>query len=299
MALVRCPDCGVENDATFAYCPACGRPLRSDRRCGGCGAWLDPSHRFCGRCGRPAEIAAAEPPPLPRRGRATPLPADDLPAPARPGPTAGARAAGLRLVAVRHDGQPGAIAPLGAGPIVCGRARGQVLFPDDATVSPEHARFTVRGASALVEDLGSINGTFLRLQAPRPISSGDEIRVGRQLLRLEAVARPPVESNARPWGSPDPGYRARLVQLLEGGGGGEVFPLRLGENTVGREVGDVTFPNDRYVSARHARLDVSERGVVVADLGSSNGTFVRIAAPTAVAPGDQLLVGMQLVRVEG
>jgi len=200
---------------------------------------------------------------------------------------------------VRHDGQPGAVAPLGPGTVVCGRARGQVLFPDDATVSPEHARFSLHGGGALVEDLGSINGTFLRLQASRALASGEEIRVGRQLLRVEAVARPPLEGSARPWGSPDPGYRARLVQLLEGGGAGEVFPLRLGENTIGREVGDVTFPADRYVSARHARLEVSERGVVVSDLGSSNGTFVRIGGPTAVAPGDQLLVGMQLVRVEG
>ncbi|MEN9799967.1 MAG: hypothetical protein RL653_3664, partial [Pseudomonadota bacterium] len=34
------------------------------------------------------------------------------------------------------------------------------------------------------------------------------------------------------------------------------------------------------------------------DLGSSNGTFVRLAGPVLVDGGDQLLVGRQLLRVE-
>ncbi|HZH04418.1 MAG TPA: FHA domain-containing protein [Myxococcaceae bacterium] len=38
--------------------------------------------------------------------------------------------------------------------------------------------------------------------------------------------------------------------------------------------------------------------VQVKDLGSSNGTFVRLAAPSYVANGDQFLLGGQLVRVD-
>ncbi len=34
------------------------------------------------------------------------------------------------------------------------------------------------------------------------------------------------------------------------------------------------------------------------DLGSSNGTFLRLAAPAFVDNGDQFLIGRQLVRVE-
>jgi hypothetical protein len=33
-------------------------------------------------------------------------------------------------------------------------------------------------------------------------------------------------------------------------------------------------------------------------VGSSNGTFLRIGAPTFVEHGDQFLVGRELVRVE-
>jgi pSer/pThr/pTyr-binding forkhead associated (FHA) protein len=301
-ATTRCARCGGDNDPAFAFCHACGQPLRppAERRCEGCGARLEPSFRFCGYCGRPAPAEApAPPPPAPPRavsGIATPGPGELASALARH--AAAARPEGLRLVAVRHDGQPGAVAPLGGEPVVCGRARGDLVFPDDATVSPEHARFTRRDGGAVVEDLGSVNGTFLRLTGPRAVGPGDELRLGRQLLRVDPVPRPSGGGAARPWGSPDPGYRTRLVQLLDGGGVGEVFPLRAGENSVGREVGDVAFPGDRYVSARHARLEVSDAGITVADVGSSNGTYVRIGGPTPVAAGDQLLVGMQLIRVE-
>jgi pSer/pThr/pTyr-binding forkhead associated (FHA) protein len=60
----------------------------------------------------------------------------------------------------------------------------------------------------------------------------------------------------------------------------------------------VVFPGDRYVSARHARIDLSGEAVTVTDLGSSNGTFRRIAGPTPLAPGDQLLIGAKLLKLE-
>jgi pSer/pThr/pTyr-binding forkhead associated (FHA) protein len=275
-----CPRCGRDNEAGSAYCRGCGQPLRlptppTERRCAGCGTKIQPSSRFCGQCGRPV--------------------AD--PAPATPRPAAGA-VQPLRVVPVRHDGLPGTPHAVGPAGALCGRASGELRFADDATVSPEHARFSLRGEALFVEDLGSTNGTFVRLRAPRPLSAGDEIRLGRQVLRVEAIPRPVEGAGARPWGSADPGYRARLTQILEGGGTGEVFPLRRGENAIGREVGQVCFPADRYVSARHARIDVSEAGLLLSDVGSSNGTFVRIAGSAQVGAGDQVLVGMQLLRIE-
>ena len=45
-------------------------------------------------------------------------------------------------------------------------------------------------------------------------------------------------------------------------------------------------------------IDVSDTAMVLTDVGSSNGTFVRIGGRARLEPGDQLLIGMQLVRVE-
>jgi pSer/pThr/pTyr-binding forkhead associated (FHA) protein len=205
----------------------------------------------------------------------------------------------VRLVLVRHDGLPGASHALDREVTICGRRDGDLLLPEDGSVSPRHAAITLREGRIRIEDLGSSSGTFLRLRAPRALSFGDEIRMGRQLLRLEPMPRPAAAAGpGTPWGSADPGYRARLVQLLEGGGLGEVIPLRAGANAVGRDSGDVSFPGDRYVSGRHARIDVGEGAITLTDLGSSNGTFLRVNGPTDVGPGDQVLLGMQLLRLE-
>ncbi len=284
-----CPRCGRENDPAFAYCSDCGQPLRPppDRTCVRCGAKLPGSFRFCGHCGQAAET------PAPRRPTAA------APVVLGAAPTGVGPAGPARLVLVRHDGLPGATHALDREVTICGRREGDVLLPDDGSVSPRHAAITVRDGTIRIEDLGSTSGTFVRLRGPRTLTFGDEIRLGRQLLRLEPMPRtatPPGE--APPWGSADPGYRVRLVQLLEGGGLGEVYPLRAGANGIGREAGDASFPGDRYVSGRHARVDVGESAVTLTDLGSSNGTFLRVTGPTELAPGDQVLLGMQLLRVE-
>jgi pSer/pThr/pTyr-binding forkhead associated (FHA) protein len=205
-----------------------------------------------------------------------------------------------RLTTVRHDGLPGAVFTLDQEETTCGRLEGGVRLAEDPTVSPRHARFTRQGGALRVADLGSVNGTYLRLKGPHRLVVGEEIRLGRQLLRLEPLPRREQadERGVRTWGATDAGGTLRLAQLLEGGGLGEIFPLKAGENAVGREAGDVTFPGDRYVSARHARLDVTAEGVTLTDLGSSNGTFVKVAGAVDLAPGDQLLVGTQLLRVD-
>jgi len=307
---VVCARCGRDNDPSFGFCLDCGASLRAggpltpsptELVCPGCGARVLAGFRFCGHCGHPMAPPAAQGARITGRddapeGQVVPAPRA---AAVEPGAAAGAAPLGLRLVAVRPDGLPGLSCALSREGLSCGRTAGQLRFPDDATVAPQHARFTLREDGPWVEDLASPNGTFLRLRQPRPLKDGEEVRLGRQVLRIEPIAHPPVaEGTVRPWGSPDPGYRARLVQLLEGGGTGEVFPLRLGANAVGREVGDICFPSDRYVSARHARVDATVDGLVITDLGSSNGTFARTSGATRIAPGDHILIGMQLLRVE-
>ncbi|HUL60168.1 MAG TPA: FHA domain-containing protein [Anaeromyxobacteraceae bacterium] len=306
----KCPRCGRENDPSFSFCLDCGQALKpltpapaAGRVCGGCGTALHPGFRFCGNCGRPVAAPAPTERPLPPGSEVGAQGEADEPRPERPGgaSTAAPPPTGLRLTAMRHDGVPGAVFPLDHPEVICGRTSGEIRLGDDATVSPRHVRFVVRDGAVRAEDLGSVNGTFVRLRAPRTLTVGEELRVGRQLLRLEPLPRPahPDDRGVRPWGAKDLGCRYRLTQLLEGGGLGEIFPLRPGENLVGREAGEVTFPSDRYVSARHARIDVSGAEVLLTDLGSSNGTFVKAIGAVDLAPGDQLLVGSQLLRLDG
>jgi pSer/pThr/pTyr-binding forkhead associated (FHA) protein len=66
---------------------------------------------------------------------------------------------------------------------------------------------------------------------------------------------------------------------------------------MGRERGDVLFPEDGYVSGLHCRLSWDGAKLFLTDLGSSNGTFVRLTGEADVRTGDVLLMGQQLFRI--
>lgn len=69
----------------------------------------------------------------------------------------------------------------------------------------------------------------------------------------------------------------------------------LEEVIIGREVDcDVVIP-DRQVSRAHARLTRQEKGVLLEDLGSKNGTYLngdRIDEPVFLQDGDVLMIAM-------
>lgn len=181
---------------------------------------------------------------------------------------------------------------------MCGR-RGDLALPDDPFVAENQVRFFFSGDRLAVEDVGGGNGVFTRLRAERDVPVGGEMRIGRQRMTLEAV--PPLQpgpDGAAAWGSPDAGFRFRLQGLMEGGSLGNAYPLKDGETLVGRENGDITFPGDGFVSGRHATIVVAPDRVVLRDMGSSNGTFLRLSAPAFVDHGDQFLIGRQLVRLD-
>jgi pSer/pThr/pTyr-binding forkhead associated (FHA) protein len=71
--------------------------------------------------------------------------------------------------------------PLREGENVLGRDEGLSVSLDEPSVSRRHARITVAGQLAFLEDLGSRNGTFVRgnrVDGPVPIEDGDAIRLG-------------------------------------------------------------------------------------------------------------------------
>ena len=56
-------------------------------------------------------------------------------------------------------------------------------------VSRRHAKITRRGSEVFIEDLGSINGTFLNRKKltpylPQTLKSGDELQLGRLILQV-------------------------------------------------------------------------------------------------------------------
>ena len=70
---------------------------------------------------------------------------------------------------------------LGEGPNIIGRAGDVEVWVDAIGVSRHHARITINSGTAMLEDLGSTNGTYLRdvrVTAPCRLADGDQIRLG-------------------------------------------------------------------------------------------------------------------------
>jgi DNA-binding winged helix-turn-helix (wHTH) protein len=77
------------------------------------------------------------------------------------------------------------------GENVLGRVQDGVAWLDSPTVSRRHARILIDGGAAILEDLGSKNGTFLgekRVASPVPLVDGDVFRVGRVSMTFRAQA---------------------------------------------------------------------------------------------------------------
>src|SRR5438067_480898 len=288
----QCPKCMTLNAATFKFCARCGTPL---------GATAAPG-------AKPGAPAASKAPPAPARAPAAskspppppPKPATGQARPASPPKPAAPVRPRARVSAIARDGSRSADFVLIKDETRVGRdvEVNEVRLDKDPFIAPLHAVFRFEGPQLVVQDSGTPNGVFLWLKE-RTLESGDELRIGRQRLRVEWMPDEPEQLADQPvWGSPNPGYVARVVQLLEGGGEGDVYPLKAGNNLVGRGAGDVSFPHDGYVSSKHATITVGDESLAVKDLGSANGTFVRVNGQAAVTAGDLLLVGEQILRID-
>lgn len=301
--------------------------------CSRCRGVADPGADFCKFCGarlndKPADAAPSSPGPL--RGFA-PAPSVQASSSLQSGGVAGGEpnaeapnaltrplhgigdsapvAVRARLVRIAKDGSEGAQHPITADVTDIGRTEGSILLADDPYLSPRHARISVRtgegGAPSLIlADLGSVNGVFVRSRGPHPLAHGDLLLLGQQVLRFEAVTEiegargPAMQHGVLLFGSPAPTSRGRLVQRTVEGLVRDVLYLVRDEFVVGRESGDRTYPDDVFMSRRHATIKREASGFVLTDLGSSNGTFVQIHAEYTLRDGDQFRIGHHLFRVD-
>lgn len=82
--------------------------------------------------------------------------------------------------------------PLEAGDNLLGRESDVgIVRIESPTVSRRHARISISTGAAVLEDLQSKNGTFLRgvaVTGPMPLADGDEIRIGSVVLRFRMAS---------------------------------------------------------------------------------------------------------------
>jgi pSer/pThr/pTyr-binding forkhead associated (FHA) protein len=240
-----------------------------------------------------------------------------------------------RLVLIARDGGEGPSYPLGDSTDI-GRAEGGIVLADDRYISPRHARLQVRSGTFFLRDLDSANGLFVRIPfelsdrsdrahertaAPQILTDSEQLLtdqdlflVGQQVLKFEVVRHSEEgfgtasENGTLLFGTPAAPRYARLSQRTVEGVVRDVFHVRKPEMIIGRETGDIVFSDDPFLSRRHAAVRVhgiqpgapanAPRAYTLADLGSSNGTFLQVRTEVRLRHGDQFRIGQQLFRFD-
>jgi len=78
------------------------------------------------------------------------------------------------------------------------------------------------------------------------------------------------------------------------------IPLTAPELKIGKASDcELILTDNAYVSRKHARITRRDGQLMLEDFNSSNGTFLRVNKPTKVEPGDEIIVGTTVLRVEG
>jgi pSer/pThr/pTyr-binding forkhead associated (FHA) protein len=251
--------------------------------CPQCGHVNGTGNLFCGSCGF-------------RLGGA--------PAAAGRGPTAAVPQATdgpgtVVLTALRADGTEAGQYRLPPGTQIIGRETGSI-FAGDSYLSPRHATFKQAGGRLTVRDEASLNGVYKKLarDTPMELKPNDVFRIGQEIIRFEPLTpQGPAPDGVERLGAPAKGYVARIALIIGRDTTGNAFPVPEAGIHMGRERGDVLFPEDGYVSGLHCRLAWESGKATLTDLGSSNGTFIRLKEETEVRTGDVLLMGQQLFRI--
>ncbi|GAC1552576.1 MAG: hypothetical protein NVS3B10_14680 [Polyangiales bacterium] len=250
--------------------------------CPQCGHVNTPANLFCGSCGF----------------RLTGAPAPKA-APIAPAPIGGAGAGTVVLTALRADGTEAGTFALPGTTVTVGRETG-AIFAGDRYLSPRHATFKQQGQKVTVKDEASLNGVYKKLvrDVPVELRPHDMFRIGQEIIKFEPLsAPPPSPDGVERLGSPAKGYVGRIALVIGREVTGNAFPIPETGVHLGRERGDVLFPEDGYVSGLHCRLSWESGKLLLTDLGSSNGSFLRLHEETEVKSGDVLLMGQQLFRV--
>jgi hypothetical protein len=207
--MIKCSECGYENIDGLDYCDGCGakvNPAAAPAAESAAGAAAAPE---AAAQPAPAEAApeapeAAPPPSEVPTGEIKPPPEANAAAAAAaaapaPGPEAAAASSARARLQVIRGGRKGHEFPLEDGNNLIGRWDPETgSFPEvdldqddpEAKISRKHALIRFEGGKITVEDIGSLNGTYVNRQPrlmpgnPVELKTGDEIIIGKTFLKL-------------------------------------------------------------------------------------------------------------------
>jgi len=249
--------------------------------CPSCYSQVPLGHKFCGKCGTATPFAESG-------AQVKYYGAMQIPGRAR-------------LIIIRGEEMEGLSFHMNAEQHLVGRTEGVILFSSDPWVSPRHANFYYRDGKLFVKDEESTNGVYIRLREPVVLNPGDVFIAGEQLFGFEiaeSIEDIPDGEDTYFFHSPWEKRTFRIVQMLEGGIEGIQVHDKGGELTLGRDDCDMNFYDDDFMSLRHVKIKTVGQKFELEDLGSKNGTFIKIRGEQSIIHGDYVLIGKEVLRIE-
>jgi FHA domain len=202
-----------------------------------------------------------------------------------------------------NDLKPRRASPSGpgssAGPIGAARAQqaesavSSVAEFDDESSTKTYEPTVARSEPSLEELMDQAKNYVCK-------SCSTPVPMGHKFCGRCGAAMPPEILNARTqfFGQLQAPGKAKLILIRGEGIEGLSYQLNADQHIVGRN-GQLVFPDDAFVSSRHANLFYRNGKLVVRDEGSLNGVFWRVRGSIDMTAGDYLLAGEQVFRVEG
>jgi pSer/pThr/pTyr-binding forkhead associated (FHA) protein len=137
-----------------------------------------------------------------------------------------------------------------------------------------------------LESVEDIKRAIKARRAAAPREKEKEVEPDAQTAPFRPLRRPPI---------------ALLCILDDASDDGEWLRLRSEQYVIGRTDGQILIPHDPMISGRHAelsrRLESGRQRWYLTDLGSTNGTYVRIG-DAVLKHGQELLIGNHRYRFE-
>lgn len=144
-----------------------------------------------------------------------------------------------------------------------------------------HVRLIADADGVRVIDDGSRGGVWMRLEGAHWLRDGDAFRIGEQFFAYDG---------------PDADAPAQLQMIDQEHRFGPAIAID-GVTVMGRAAPHVVLMHDPYVSGEHCRIVPGAEGVVLEDLASSNGTWVRMRSGDLIPFGGIVAIGRSVYRV--
>lgn len=88
------------------------------------------------------------------------------------------------------------------------------------------------------------------------------------------------------------------LRLMHDSGESDVYDIKGDVFTIGRSKGDITFPQDNYMSSCHAKIVFRDQRFFLIDENSKNGVYKRLKEELILKKGDIILIGRQVFKFE-